>query len=505
MLPGSSLRRYIMNGLAAAWVLTDITDSAGTIAALQIAVAFPTFLLALVTGALADVVNRKKIILFSQIGSVMVAGIFALIEANGSSSVGSVLGLTTVLGILTAIAAPAWIAIIPGLVDRDDLGNAMTLSSAGVSVGMAAGPALGGFIIASSGPQWVFLLNAILLALGVLALRTWEPESQHGLPAEHLWGSVQGGLRYLRHDTALKIVIAKIIPFAFGAVALVSLLPAIARFRLGAGAAEFGLLSAAGGIGAVIGLVVVPRLRRRVGPDASLLAATLVEAGGLAVLASTTSFVASLMVLIVIGVGTLLLISTSMTMLQVVLPAWIRGRGVSVYLLALQGTFAVGAFVWGLVANATSLTGALRGAAVVLVVGGVATWFLHLDRYVDTATESAALQFQPITSGSVHDSDGPILLTARWHIQEGQRNAFVAAMTPIRRALRRNGALSWQLAEDVTEPGVFVEAFTMATWSEYQRLPERTTVDDKHLEEALFAAAGTDIPTVSAHRVLDLD
>ncbi len=160
-----------MNGLGGAWVLTDITDSPAVVASLQIAVALPTFLLALLAGALADIVSRKRIILFAQTGSVIVAGAFALLSASDSHSATSVLGLTAALGVFTALAAPAWIAIIPGLVSRSDLAGAMTLSSAGISGAMAVGPALGGVVIAAAGPTWVFGLNVIVFAAGFLTLR----------------------------------------------------------------------------------------------------------------------------------------------------------------------------------------------------------------------------------------------------------------------------------------------------------------------------------------------
>ncbi len=267
-----------MSGLAGAWILTDITDSPAVVASLQIALALPAFLLALLAGALADIFSRKRIIVVAVAGSVIVTGVFALLSASDSHTAATVLGLTGALGVLTALAAPAWIAIIPGLVPRSDLAGAMTLSSAGISAAMALGPAIAGFIIAAAGPTWVFILNVIVFAGGMIALRVWKPEPRAGLPAEHLGSAVRIGLQYVRYDRPLKVVIAKVIPFALAGTALIALLPAVARFQLDAGPALFGLLSGAGGIGAVLGLLAMPSIRNRIGPDAIVFGSMLIEA-----------------------------------------------------------------------------------------------------------------------------------------------------------------------------------------------------------------------------------
>jgi predicted MFS family arabinose efflux permease len=329
----------------------------------------------------------------------------------------------------------------------------MTLSSAGISAAMAIGPAIGGFLIAASGPTWVFVLNVVILLGGLVTLRTWKPEPHSGLPPEHLPAAVRGGLQYIRYDRPLKVVIAKIVPFALTGVALISLLPAIARFRLEAGPALFGLLSGAGGIGAVLGLIAMPLIRRRTNPDVIVLGAMLLETGVFLTLAASTSVPIVLLALVVAGAATLALVSTVMTILQIVLPAWIRGRGVAVYLLALQGSFAVGALVWGAVAEQAGLETTLYIAAAVMAASALLTSLLQLRKYVDVDTDPGQLTYEPITATSVHDDDGPILLTARWQIDPDRRDRFMAAMQSVRRGLKRQGALSWHLAEDVATPG----------------------------------------------------
>ena len=493
-----------MNGLAASWALTDITDSAAVVAALQTATALPAFLLAVVAGALSDIVRRKSLILVGLGGSAVTAGLFALLSGIGAESAASILVLTVSLGIFTALSAPAWIAVIPGLVAKSELPGAMSLSSASINLAMAAGPALAGLIIALTSPAAVFALNSLVFVAGVFVLRWWQPDDRRRLPAEHLGSAVRLGIQYLRFDRPLKVVIGKVVPLAFVGTVIPALLPVIARFQLGVGPTGFGLLAAAGGLGAIIGLVVLPPIRRRIGPDGIVLAAALLQAGAMALLAGVTSVAAAFVLFALIGVGTLAIVSTVMTALQIVLPGWVRGRGVAVYLLALQGAFAVGALVWGLLAEEFGVDTALFTAAAVLTVFAVIVSFLRLSTYEDLDAGPVRLMDTPAPVTSVHDSDGPILLTATWDSPEKSRQAFLEAMIPVKKALRRQGALDFHLVEDVSNPGRIIESFTVATWSEYLRLPDRATAADESIHDALVELVGSDLPPIQVHREIQL-
>jgi MFS family permease len=228
------------------------------------------------------------------------------------------------------------------------------------------------------------------------------------------------------------------------------------------------------------------------------------EVGVFVTLAASTNLAIAFASLVVAGAATLALVSTVMTMLQIVLPAWIRGRGVAIYLLALQGSFAVGAFFWGAVAQRAGLETTLFVAAAAMGVGAVICSFFHLRDYVGSTTDVGDLAWEPVTTTSVYDDDGPILITARWQIDKAARQPFMTAMPAVGQSLKRQGALSWNLSEDVSNPGAMLESFTLATWSEYQRLPERATVTGEQVELALLETVGTQPADLVAYRVLDL-
>jgi hypothetical protein len=231
----------------------------------------------------------------------------------------------------------------------------------------------------------------------------------------------------------------------------------------------------------------------------------LVQAAVLLVLATTESLLVAFLVLAVAGAAGLAIVSTVMTVLQIVLPTWIRGRGVAVYLLVLQGSFAIGALVWGAVAEQTSLQAALIAASITMAIGSILTIPLRLGNYLTVDTDLAQLVDDPPAVTSVHDEDGPILLTVDWEIDPTKRDEFITAMQPVRTALKRQGALSFHLVEDVERPGHMTESFTVATWSEYRRLPQRSTMADKNIHDALVEVVGHDLPSIVAHREIRLN
>ncbi len=491
-----------MNGLAASWALTDITDSPAVVASLQFATALPAFLLALVAGALSDIARRKSLVLIGLGGSAVTSGLFTLLSATEAETTTSILTLTVTLGVFTALAAPAWIALIPGLVPKEELPGAMSLSSASVTLAMAGGPAIAGFLIAAASPTAVFVVNVVVFVGGMFALRWWQPEPRTGLPPEHLRSAMRVGVQYLRYDTPLKVTIGKVVPLAFAAMVIPALLPVISRFQLGVGPAGFGVLAASSGLGAILGLLVLPWIRSRIGPDGVVLAAALIQAGAIALLAGVESVPLAFGLLTVVGIGTLAIISTVMTALQVVLPGWVRGRGVAVYLLALQGSLAFGAIAWGFVAQQTEVSTALLLAAAVLAFSALAVTRLRLNQYQDHESDGVSLMDPAAPVTSVHDTDGPILLTATWLIGEGEKEDFLQLMVRVRRALRRQGALDFHLVEDVENPGTIVESFSVATWSEYLRLPSRSTAADSHIYEALQEFVGGEMPPLTVAREL---
>jgi MFS family permease len=322
----------------AAWLMTSLTSSPLLVALMQTATSLPVFLVGLPAGALADIIDRRKLLLATQTWILLAALTLGLLTLAGLVSAWTLLAFTFLMGMGTALTGPAWQALLPELVEREELQSAVALNAGGFHAAQAVGPALGGLVVGTAGPAAAFLLNAASL-LGMLrAIYRWRPgQAARDVPPEDmLWASV-AGMRYVRDAPALKAVLVRIGAFTLGASALWSLLPVVARRELGLDPTGYGIVLGSLGAGAVCGVLLLPRLRQVLSLDHLTAAATLVFAG--ATLAAAHLRFAPLVVLTTAagGLAWLTVMSCVGFAAQVAVPAWVRARALSVYLLVFQG------------------------------------------------------------------------------------------------------------------------------------------------------------------------
>src|SRR5688572_19415468 len=266
-----------MHNVGAEWLMTTLSPSPLVVALMQTAETAPTFLLALPAGALADIVDRRRLLLFSQAWMLVAAVALAASALAGLTSPGALLLLTFALGLGAAMNAPAWQAIVPELVPRGELASAVSLNSVAFNIARALGPALGGLVVAASGPWAVFLLNSLSFVGVILVIYRWRREPVESiLPAERVVGAMRAGLRYARHAPELKSVLARTGVFALCASALWAMMPLVARAELGLGALEYGVLLGCLGAGAVAGVFALAWARRAVSVNLLVVLGTIV-------------------------------------------------------------------------------------------------------------------------------------------------------------------------------------------------------------------------------------
>jgi MFS family permease len=341
-----------LQSVGAAWLMTSLTSSAVMVALVQAATSLPMFLLSLPAGALADVVDRRKLLLFTQSWMTVAAAGLGILTFAGRTGPWTLLLFTTLLGLGAALNQPAWQAIVPELVPREELPPAITLGSIGFNIARAAGPALGGLIVAAAGAQANFLLNALSFLGVVVVLYRWErPEESSVLPAERFLGAMRTGVRFVRHSPEVLAVIVRGAVFVVCASSLWALLPVVARTELGRGPTGYGLLLTALGIGAVAGAMALPRLNRKGSTDLIVAVASLVFAGGILALGYVRSFWLLFAALLAAGGAWLSLLSSLNVAIQTLVPSWVRGRALSVYMLFIFGGLAGGSALWGAVAE----------------------------------------------------------------------------------------------------------------------------------------------------------
>jgi MFS family permease len=482
--------------VGAQWLMGDLGGTAQQIALVQTAATFPVFLLVIPAGALGDVVDRRRLLLLSQTLMLLSAAALAVVTAVGVVSPNRLLALTALLAVGQALAAPCFQAVQPELVPREELPQAALLNGANANVGRAVGPAIGGLLIAASGPAAAFTLNAVSF-LGVLAvLYRWpRPRTERPLGAEPIRQAIRAGLRYVRSAPAFNSVLARSALFMVFASGLWALLPAVARGPLGMGPNGYGGLLAAVGLGAVAGTAVLPWFRARRGAGGVVTVATLAYAAAVAVVGVTHSPVGAGAALVLAGLSWIGVQSTLGAAAQLLLPTWARARALAYYQLVFMGGQAFGALAWGAVADAYGLAAAFvipAGGLVLVAILGVLLLPLRSDHDV----RHSELPWAAVPSRMDWDPDaGPVLVTLEWQVRGDAIPEFLAVMRRLGRARRRTGAALWGVFQDAEDPELFLETFTVTTWHEHLRQHvERGTVADADLEgrARAFLSEGTD-------------
>lgn len=474
----------LMHGVAAAWVMTDLTTSPVPVALLTTMANLPLFLVGLPAGALADVVDRRWLVLVTQVWMLLVAALLAGLTAPGWMTPGLLLGLTFLLSLGGALSAPAWQAIVPELVPRHELTSAVALNSAGFNLARAVGPAIGGLLVAGAGPAAVFLLNALSFLGIIVVIYRWRPPArEQSVAPERVSSAVAAGIRFARYAPYLHAVLVRTAVFIFPASAMLALLPVVATRELGLDALGYGIMLGSVGMGAVGGAVILPRLRARWSVDRLTVLLTLIFAAGLCGLALVHNLVLVNLVLLAVGVGWLTINSFLNVAAQTTAPAWVQARALGVYLLVSQGGLAGGSAVWGIVAEKFGAPIALLAAAAVLAAGIVAArrWPLRTGEDLDLRPSQhwpmPELAAEPLAD------EGPVLVTVEYQVEQARQPAFVAAMAAVQQIRRRDGATRWELFRDAADPERMLETFVVASWAEHVRQHERVTVADRAVEE----------------------
>jgi MFS family permease len=483
-----------MQGVGAVWVMLELHQSPAVVALVQTAVSLPVLLLGVPAGALADLVDRRRLLLATQGLMLAAAAALAVLTWTGGITPAALLGLTFALGVGTALNGPAWQAVQPELVPAAEFPQAVTLGGASMNLGRAIGPALAGVIIAATGPGLVFLLNALSFLAVIGALADWRPKpKERPGPPEQFDAAVRAGLRYAWHSHLIHYVLLRSGTFTLASAGLLALLPVYAKSQLGLGSGGLGLLYGAFGAGAAVSALLLPRMRARIGVDGVVVAGTAAAAATLLALSFTRSPPLAALITFVAGAGWLLCLSVFNIAAQQVLPDWVRARGLALNLTVTAGAAAVGSAAWGALASALGVPRAFAWgslAVAVTLLAGVRWRFSPIATY----DLSPAPLAEPDTPLSVPTDGGPVFVTITYQVQPGAEDDFQQAVRPVGWSRRRTGAVSWMVLQHAESPGRFVEMFTVPSWDEYLRQQTRRTVADAALDDQLraFLRAGTE-------------
>lgn len=493
----------LIQSVGAAWMMTSLSASPMLIALVPAATTLPIMLLSLWAGAVADNLDRRRVMIACQSAMLLTSAALAAVAWSGAMTPWLLLGFTFLLGCATAVNGPAWQASVGDMVPRAILPSAVAMNSMGFNLARSLGPALGGVIVAAAGAAAAFLVNAVSYVGLLFALARWRPHLPPKLlTRERLGVAMLAGVGYVAASPKIKLVLLRAGVFGVGASAVSALMPLVARDLLGGGALTFGVTSGAFGLGAVAGALYSRRLRARFSIERIVRAAALALALGTALTGASHWIALAMPGYMLAGAGWVLALSTFNVSVQMSAPRWVVARAVALYQMVAFGGMALGAWMFGWVAESHGVVEGLYAAAGAQFVAAMIGLWRPLPQTGDDNLDPRGDWREPDTIVPVEPRSGPIVVTIEYRIPAGRIVPFLTAMAERRRIRRRDGAHGWQLLRDLGESDLWVERYHVATWLDYVRHNQRRTVADIANSEALHALHdGPDAPVV--HRRIE--
>ena len=472
----------------AGWLMTDLRPTPIMVSLVSVSTTLPMFLLSIPAGALADVLDRRRLMLVVQIFGMLIAALLAATVLAGRITAELLLLCMLALGAAQALVNPAWQAAMADLVPREELPAASTLNSVSLNLSRAIGPGLGGVAMAYlAGPIAAFVISALSFIAIIAALAFWTPaqpaRSQSSLSGERFFGAMRAGLRYVRHSPPLHSVLVRTLSFVLAASSLWALMPLIARDHLGTDAGGFGTLMGCMGLGAVLATLVLPRVRTRLNSNQQVVFATILYAVALTLIALVPDKRAALPAMALAGAAWVTMVVNLNVAAQTGVPPWVRGRALATYFTVFFGSMAVSSPIWGAIATVTSLPTAMLISAAVALAGLVTMLRFPLTLPSAADLERSGHWESPQVSRAINPDDGPVVITIEYFIPEARSAEFAAAMQPVAQTRWRDGAISWTLARCTENPRRWLEVFVVESWAEHLRQHDRVTHGDRKVQD----------------------
>jgi len=472
-----------MQNVGAAWLMVSLGAGPIYVALTQTAASLPYFLLALPAGSAGDIVDRRKLILFTESWMMCVALILAILTIAGLMSPWMLLVLTFALSAGDALETPAWRALLPDLVPREDLAEASALNGIEFNLARAVGPALAGMIISVAGVAIAFVANFASFFGVILFVARWKrPARKRSVPPESFAGATVAAIRYVRHSPAILTVLLRTGIVMFFSSALFALLPTVSR-SVNPNATGYGLLLGCFGGGAIIGAFVMQLVPARWSTDLKVsigivaLGVVIVGMSGLHRLSALAA------VLLIGGAAWIIFISLINALVQSLAPDWVRARVLAIFILVYQGSYALGTAAWGVVAQRSGVRAALVYAGIGTITAAGVAFFAPFPESTADLSPWNHWRMPAVIEGVDADIEkGPVLVTIEYAVIPERTTEFVDSMHEFGRMQRRDGAYQWAIFRDTEVADRYLEIFLVNSWAEHLRQHERQTQADRVLE-----------------------
>jgi MFS family permease len=479
----SNLGLFIQ-GVGAAWAMTQMTSSAELIALVQTALMLPIMLTSLAAGAIADMYDRRIVGLAAL--SVALAGATALsiLAHLGFLTPITLLAFCFMIGTGMALFGPAWQASVSEQVPSQALPAAIALNTISYNIARSFGPALGGVIVTIAGAVAAFICNALLYVPLLIVLYRWRRAKEPSrLPPERLRRAVISGVRYVIHSPPIRVVLGRTFLVGIIGGSITALMPLVARNLLGGGAQIYGIMLGAFGMGAVIGALNIPRIRARFSSEASVRVCALVMGAALVVVAESRIPILTGSALVVAGAAWMVAIALFNIAIQLSAPRWVAGRALAAFQAAISGGVAIGSWIWGQVAQVLGVDMSILLSGVTMAASTLTGLWLVVPS-LDTANDDALDLIEdpevrlPLTARS-----GPIVVEIEYRVDPRKAREFYSTMQEVQLSRQRNGAYGWSIARELADRELWTERYHCPTWLDYLRQRNRPTQSERLLQD----------------------
>jgi MFS family permease len=487
----------LIQAVAAAWMMTVMTNSPSMVALVQAAVSLPLMLFSLPAGAIADNFDRSRVILTAQVMMLTVSLLLAFFAWMDMLSPWLLLALTFLVGCGMALNQPSWQASVGDLLPRDQLAAGVTLNAVGFNSSRSLAPAVGGVIVGLFGIMAAFIANALLYLPAIVVLLRWRPpRNPNALPPETLGSAISSGVRYFAMSPNLERIALRGFLFGLSSISVLALLPFLTKGKLDGDASTYGILLGSFGMGAVIAALMSGRLSSRLGPERNIRVMMIAYALAALVISASSSLLLTAASLMVCGGSWTLGLSRLNVSLQFATSRWVVGRALAIHQTLVFTGMTAGAWLWGALAEAHGIGAALAAAAALMLASAAVGLVYPIP--ATSADFDPLNQFrEPKLALDIRPRSGPIRIAVEYLIREKDTDTFLQIMEERKRIRRRDGARHWTLARDLERPDCWIETFHYSTWLDYVRFSQRITKADEDVIKRIRALHhGGELPAI---------
>jgi MFS family permease len=478
----------LIQGVGAAWAMTQMTSSADKVALVQTALMLPIMLISMPAGAIADMHDRRVVAMVALAISLVGATALTVLAWLNLVTPNLLLVFCFIVGTGMALMGPAWQSSVSEQVPAETLPAAVALNGISYNIARSFGPAIGGIVVATAGAVAAFAANALLYLPLLVVLFLWKRISEPSrLPRERLNRAMVSGVRYITNSPSIKIVLLRTLVTGIIGGSVSALMPLIARDLLHGGAQMYGIMLGAFGMGAVIGALNIGEVRKRLSGEAAIRACTLSMAGAIVAIALSKEPVLTAAALVVAGAVWMLAVALFNIGVQLSAPRWVAGRSLAAFQAAIAGGIAVGSWGWGHLTDYAGVEIALLVSAGLMAASPLLGIWLRMPPIGARNEDAAELLADPEVQLQLTGRSGPLVVEIEYRVAQESARAFHNVMQEVQLSRQRNGAYGWSIARDIGDPELWTERYHCPTWLDYLRQRNRATQSERELHQQAIA------------------